>query len=200
MESETKTFFEKRIKPVLHYIGTIGAVLMCIAYIVLVCIMVFGFSAHHELSETITFALVNALVGLIIMQLLKFQGIDFAKALPDNAVVLKKYYTTKTKDKKPHSLKFYWITSVLKDMAIKGLSIIVTTIGVIYIVIQGSNDYSLLLLAVVNLVMFICFGLLSLVNAYDFFNEQHIPFIVEKLKEAEENNKLNIKETENDNN
>ena len=70
-------------------------------------------------------------------------------------------------------------------MAIKGISIIVTTLGAVYIVIQGSQDYTLLLLAVVNLIMFICFGLLSLVNAYDFYNEQHIPYILGKIKEAE---------------
>lgn len=183
--SETRTVFERKIKPVLHYIGTIGAVLMCIAYVVTVCIMVFGFNAQHEIMQTIAFALVNALVGIIIMQLLKVQGIDFAKTLPDNQKILSQYNTTKTKDKKPHNLTFYWWTSILKDVAIKGISIMATTVGVVYIVIQGSQDYSLLLLAVVNLLMFICFGLLSLVKAYDFFNEQHIPYIVEKLKEVE---------------
>ena len=57
-----------------------------------------------------------------------------------------------------------------------------TTIGLIYIVIQGSNDYNMLLLAIVNLLMFICFGFLSLVNAYDFFNQKHVPYMVEQLK------------------
>jgi hypothetical protein len=33
--------------------------------------------------------------------------------------------------------------------------------------------------------MFICFGFLSLVKAYDFFNNNHIPFILKQLKEAE---------------
>lgn len=183
--SETKSIFETRIKPILKYIGTIGATLMCIAYVVIVCIMVFGFSAEHKFMETLCFALVNALVGVIIMQLLKIQGIDFARALPDNMRVISQYNTTNTKDKKPHSIKFFWVTSILKDVAIKGISIIVTTLGAVYIVIQGSQDYTLLLLAVVNLIMFICFGLLSLVNAYDFYNEQHIPYILGKIKEAE---------------
>ena len=30
--------------------------------------------------------------------------------------------------------------------------------------------------------MFICFGFLSLVKAYDFFNQMHIPFLVEQLE------------------
>lgn len=182
--SETKSIFETRIKPILKYIGTIGATLMCIAYVVIVCIMVFGFSAEHKFMETLCFALVNALVGVIIMQLLKIQGIDFARALPDNMRIISQYNITNTKDKKPHSIKFFWWTSILKDVAIKGISIIVTTLGAVYIVIQGSQDYTLLLLAVVNLIMFICFGLLSLVNAYDFYNEQHIPYILGKIEEA----------------
>ena len=29
--------------------------------------------------------------------------------------------------------------------------------------------------------MFICFGFISLVNAYDFFNNQHVPYMKEQL-------------------
>lgn len=56
-----------------------------------------------------------------------------------------------------------------------------TTVGVIYLVIQGSNDYNLLFLAVVNLLMFVCFGFISLVNAYDFYNNKHVPYMREQL-------------------
>ena len=59
--------------------------------------------------------------------------------------------------------------------------------GVIYIVIQGCNDYNLLLLALVNLVMFICFGLLALNKAYDFYNDRHIPYIIDQINKEKEN-------------
>jgi hypothetical protein len=49
------------------------------------------------------------------------------------------------------------------------------------LVIQGSNDYNLLFLAVVNLLMFVCFGFISLVNAYDFYNNKHVPYMKEQL-------------------
>lgn len=178
--------FEKNIKPILKYIGTIGAGLMTIAYIGIILIMVFGFKATSNLQNTITFALINAIIGLVIMQFLKQQGIDLAKDLPDNKKALELYFNTKTNDKKSHSLKYYWITSVIKDVCLKAISIGLTTLGIVYIVVQGSNDYSLLLLALVNIIMFISFGLISLTNSYDFVNNQYIPYINERVKEKGE--------------
>ena len=178
--------FEEKIKPILNYVGTIGAILMAIAYMAIVFIMVFGFSIQQTLSQTLGFSLVNAVMGLIIMQFLKVQGIDLAKNLPNNQALLQKYQQTKTKDKVNHSINYFWVTSVIKDVLVKGVGIAATTIGIIYIVIQGSNNYTLLLLAAVNIIMFACFGLLNLVKAYDFFNEQHIPHIMEVLNHEEQ--------------
>ena len=180
--------FEKKIKPVLQYIGVIGASLMSIMYIVVVFILIIGFKAQ-SLQNTVIFAIVNALVGLIIMQFLKIQGISFAKSLPENEKIINDYYNTKTKDKKIHSIKYYWTISLIKDIIGKGASIMLTTTGLIYIVVVGSNDYNLLLLALVNLVLFICFGLLALNNAYEFYNNRHIPYMQEMIK-----NKITEKE------
>lgn len=180
--------FEKKIKPVLQYIGVIGASLMSIMYIVVVFILIVGFKAQ-SIQSTVIFAIVNALVGLIIMQFLKIQGISFAKSLPENEKIINEYYNTKTKDKKIHSIKYYWTMSLIKDIIGKGASIMLTTTGLIYIVVVGSNDYVLLLLALVNLVLFICFGLLSLNNAYEFYNNRHIPYMQEMIK-----NKITEKE------
>ena len=182
-----KTVFEKKIKPILQYIGAIGAVLMSIMYIVCVVILIVGFKAQTILNVTI-FAIVNALVGLIIMQFLKIQGISFAKNIPENKEILDRYYSTKTKDKKYRSINFYWATSLIRDILLKGLSIIASSVGLIYIVIQGCNDYTLLLLALVNLVLFICFGLLALNNAYEFYNNRHIPYILHQLEINKDDN------------
>lgn len=187
METEEKKvpskqkFFENKLLPVLTYIGAIGAGLMCVAYIICVFVLIRGFKIDDFLQIT-TFAVVNALVGFVIMQFLKVQGISFAKTLEVNKPIIKEYYESKTKDKKIRSIKFYWVTSVIKDVCIKAFTLIATTIGVIYIVVQGSNDYNLLWLAVVNLIMFVCFGFLAMSNAYDFFNNQHIAYMKEQLK------------------
>jgi len=176
-----KSKFEEKVLPVLNYVGIIGAVIMAIAYIVIVFVLIKGFKTE-TLLETTIFACVNAGVGFVIMQFLKFQGVSFAKMLPENQEIITRYYKTKTKDKKTRSIRFFWTTSVIKDIIVKCLTLGATTVGLIYIVIRGSNDYNLLLLAVVNLLMFICFGFISLVNAYDFFNNRHIPYMVEQLE------------------
>lgn len=190
-----RNFFEAKIKPILTYIGTIGAALMSVAYVILVCIMIFGFSAHNAV-QTIVFAVINGIVGLMIMQMLKVQGQDFAKQLPENIPILEEYYNTKTKDKKFHSMKYFWIKTVITDTLSKGISIVVSTAGIIYIVIAGSEDYVLLLLAAVNLIMFACFGLLSLSKAYDFFNNQHMVYIKEQLRLYKEEQERVFNDTE----
>ena len=186
MEEEKKNTFERKIQPILTYVGAIGATLMSIMYIVAVFILIIGFKAQ-SIQSTIIFAVVNAVVGLIIMQFLKIQGVSFAKNLPKNKKILEEYYNTKTKDKKLHSITFYWVTSCVKDILIKGICVIISTMGVVYIVIQGCNDYNLLLLALVNLVMFICFGLLALNKAYDFYNDRHIPYVIDQINKEKEN-------------
>jgi len=187
-----KTTFETKIKPALTYIGTLGAIITSIAYIVLVVILIFGFKAQ-SITQTLIFALANGIAGVIVMQFLKIQGISFAKTIPENIEVLTEYYNTKTKDKESHSIKYFWITSVIKDIALKAVSIVMFTASVIYVVIEGSQNYLLLAMAVVNILMFFCFGMLSLTSAYDFFNDEHIPYVKERLAEI---NKVKEKEAE----
>jgi hypothetical protein len=178
-----RDFFEKKIKPLLLYIGSIGAVLMCIAYVLVVMVLIFGFKVKN-IEQSILFAVVNAIVGFIIMQFLKIQGIDFAKALPENKEVLD-YFNARKPKKRNHTIGFYWFKSITSDLLIKCLTIAVTTCGLIYLVIEGSQDYNLLLLAAVNLIMFICFGMVSLSNAYDYYNDNHIPYLKDKIKMEE---------------
>lgn len=178
-----QTFFEKKIKPTLHYVGIIGASAMSLAYIILMIILVIGFKVSTELKQSIIFAVINAIVGFVIMQFLKIQGIDFAKQKEENQAVLKEWNKKQPKKKKTHSLSFFWLKSVTLDLVVKAISVAFMTSAIIYIVIEGSNDYNMLLMSLVNLIMFICFGFLSLVRAYDFFNDSYIPYIEEKINE-----------------
>ena len=184
--------FEKRIKPLLQYVGAIGAAIMSIMYIIVIVILIVGFEAH-DLKNTTIFSIVNAIVGLLIMQFLKIQGISFAKNLEENKTLIKEYYGTRTNDKKIKSINSYMVNSTIKDVIIKGLSFIVSSIGIIYIVIQGSRDYMLLLLAAVNLLLFLSFGILSMNNAYEFFNNYHVPYMKEQLKNKNKISKGDIK-------
>lgn len=187
----TQKVFEEKIKPILVYVGMIGAILSAIVYIIAVITLIFGFQAK-TLVQSIIFAVVNAIIGMIISFFLRIQGISFAKELPENQAVLKEYNDAKPK-KKPRSIGHYWATSIVKDLITKGLTVGAATVGIIYIVIEGTQDYNLLLLALANLILFACFGLLALVSAYDYYNEEHIPNLKEQIKlKKEKQNELYI--------
>lgn len=175
-----KDVFEHKIKPILTYVGSIGAVLTSMAYIILILVFIKGFE-FKQTTQTIVFAVINAAVGLIIANFLKYQGISFAKELPENEEIIKQYYSLHTKDKKNHGITFFWVTTVIKDILIKGIGIAVSTAGLIYIVIVGSNDWSLMLMAIVNLILFVCFGLLSLNKAYEYFNNVYVNYMKEQI-------------------
>lgn len=175
-----KDVFERKIKPILTYVGSIGAVLTSMAYVILILVFIKGFE-FKQTTQTIVFAIINAAVGLIIANFLKYQGISFAKELPENEDIIKQYYSLHTKDKKNHGIMFFWVTTVIKDILIKGIGIAVSTAGLIYIVIVGSNDWSLMLMAIVNLILFVCFGLLSLNKAYEYFNNVYVNYMKEQI-------------------
>jgi hypothetical protein len=190
MEEKKKTvdFFEEKVLPILQYIGTIGAIIMSIAYIILVFVLIFGFKREDLLTTTV-FAIVSAAFGFVILQMLKIQGQSFAENKEDNKAILKEYYGTHTKDKKNHSMTYFWIKSVITDALVKAGTVAVSTIGLIYIIIQGSRDYSLIFLGIVNLLMFISFGFLGLVKSYKYFNRVYIEYIKDKIKESKEDSK-----------
>ena len=178
---------QEKLINVLKYIGIIGATICSVAYIFVVIVLIQGFKVETT-TQTVIFAVVNAIVGFIIMQFLKVQGEQFAKNKPENKKIIDEYYNSKTKDKKLHSMRYYWITSIIQDIFTKVLTVFASTFGIIYIVIVGSNDWNLLMLALVNLLLFICFGLLALNNAFEFFNNKHIPYMIEKVREVNESN------------
>lgn len=195
-----KDVFEEKIKPMLTYIGAIGAGLTSIAYIILVVVLIKGFQFQQP-TQTIVFAVANAAVGMIVASFLKYQGVSFAKDLPENQSVIKDYYNNRTRDKKNHSLQWFWLVTTIKDVLFKGVTIAASTLGLVYIVIVGSNDWSLMLMAIVNLVLFVCFGLLALNKAYDYYNNVYVNYMREQLTRVKDGYvKNDITEVINDDN
>ena len=178
-----KNVFEEKIKPILTYIGAIGAVLTSIAYMIMIVVLIKGFH-YQQTTQTVVFAVANAAVGLIVASFLKYQGTSFAKNLPENQKIIKDYYAGKSKEKKNHSLNFYWITTTIKDVLFKGITVAGSTLGLIYIVIVGSNDWSMMGIAVVNLILFICFGLLALNQAYEYYNNVYVNYMKEHTNDG----------------
>lgn len=180
--SNNNTFFEKHVKPILIWIGTIVSAIMAVAYIIVVFVLIKGFKVDTILNTTI-FSLVTAIVGFCMMQMLKIQGQSFAANTEENKKIVKEYTKTfSTKNKKAHTMRYYWVTSGTVDILTKCVTLALTSIGMVYIMIEGSQDYNLLLLAVVNLLMFAGFGLVGMVNTYDFYNESYVPYMLEQIK------------------
>lgn len=181
---------DEKIRKLLLYIGTIGAAISAVAYIIVVVVMIEGFQ-YQQTKSSIVFALVNAAIGLIITNFLRYQGVAFAKAIPENKKIEDQYYGNKTKDKKNHSMTYYWVTNIVKDVITKGITIAGTTLGLIYIIIVGSNDWNLLLMAIVNLLLFTCFGLIALNKSYEYYNSVYKNYMIEKIQEVKDadNNK-----------
>lgn len=195
-----KDVFEEKIKPILTYIGAIGAGLTSIAYIILVVVLIKGFQFRQP-TQTIVFAVANAAVGMIVASFLKYQGVSFAKGLPENQSIIEDYYKSRTRDKKNHSIQWFWFVTTIKDVIFKGVTIAASTLGLVYIVIVGSNDWSLMLMAIVNLVLFICFGLLALNQAYEYYNNVYVNYMREQLTRAKDGYvKNDITEVINDDN
>lgn len=175
-----KNTFEEKIKPFLTYVGAIGAIFSGIMYILATIVLIMGFQAK-TFTQAIVFAVVSAILGLIIMFFLRYQGLSFAKAIPENQEVLNKYNNKQAKTKH-HTLKYFWIKNTVLDVLIKGCTVALSTAGIIYIVIEGSQDFKLILLAIANLILFACLGLIALANAYDFYNEQWVPYMNEQIE------------------
>lgn len=195
-----KDVFEEKIKPILTYIGAIGAGLTSIAYIILVVVLIKGFQFRQP-TQTIVFAVANAAVGMIVASFLKYQGVSFAKGLPENQSIIEDYYKSHTRDKKNHSIQWFWFVTTIKDVIFKGVTIAASTLGLVYIVIVGSNDWSLMLMAIVNLVLFVCFGLLALNQAYEYYNNVYVNYMREQLARAKDGYvKNDITEVINDDN
>ena len=174
-----KNTFEDKIKPFLVYVGVIGAALASVMYIISAIVLVMGFQAK-TFTQAIVFAVISAVLGLVIMFFLRYQGISFAKALPENQTICEKFECKEPKTKF-HTLKYFWIKNTVFDVIIKGITVALTTAGIIYIVIEGSQDYKLILLAIANLILFACFGLIALANAYDFYNDQFVPYMKQQI-------------------
>ena len=191
MEDKTRKLNE-RIKDLLLYTGFAGAIISVVAYIVITVVMIVGFESDLEAQNQILFAVLGACTGLIITFALRGQGIAFAKREEESQKVMKAYYEALNKRKKEKELKdigSYLIKQTIKDIIIKGVSVGVSTYFVLYIFMQGNGDWSLIGLALANLLMFSGFGLVALSKTYDKYIEEHIPVIRERTKKilAEQN-------------
>lgn len=167
----------------LNNIGVVGASLAAFADIIFVIIMVLGVHVDAELNSIIIFAVVNALIGILINVLLRYQGQKYAEI--ENDELCKQYYNKKIKEKKYMSMGTWMTLKTLLDFAIKGGTTAFSIFGIVYISITGSHNPIQILLTLVTLVLFACFGLIGMNSAYCRFYNIQVPYMQLKIKERE---------------
>lgn len=167
----------------LNNIGIVGAILAAIADLAFVIIMVLGVQINAKLSSIIIFSVVNALVGIMINILLRYQGKKYAEL--ENTDLCNKFYNKQVREKKYLSIGWWMALSSLKDILVKGVTTSFSIFGMIYLSIEGSKNPIQILMTIATLIMFACFGLIAMNGAYERFYNVQIPFMEMKIKEKE---------------
>lgn len=169
----------------LNNIGIVGAILAGIADIVFVIIFVVGINIEIKTNAAIIFAVINALVGVLINILLRYQGKRYAEL--ENEDLCNKFYKKRVKEKKYHISMNTWLSlNALKDILFKGGTTTFGIFGMVYLSIEGSKNPIQILITIVTLVLFACFGLMNMNSAYCRFYNIQVPYMELKLKEEED--------------
>ena len=151
------------------------------------------------MEKQILFSVLGAFTGLMITFFLRGQGVSFAKKEETSQKVMKEYYEKMNKKKtikQLHTIKHYLIVQTISDVIFKGVSVALSTYFLLYIFMEGNGDMSLVFLAIANILMFACFGLVALSKAYDKYLDEHIPAIREIITKLDQARSIAQKEKE----
>lgn len=168
---------------ILGNIGIIGAIIAAIADIIFVIIFVVGIKVEQNNTSAILFATVNAGIGTMISVLLRYQGQKYAEG--ENYELREKYFRKEIVEKKHLSLNAYNIVSAIKDIILKGGSTLFSIFGVIYISIEGSKNPIQILITIVTLLLFACFGLMNMNSSYCRYYNVEVPRMENELNKKE---------------
>lgn len=174
---------------ILNNIGIIGSILAAIADVAIVTIFVIGIETRQNLTSVVLFAIINAIVGILISILLRYQGIKYAEI--ENEKLVTDFYKKKVKEKKYLSIGVWAFLSALKDIIFKGATCAFSIFGVVYISLEGSKNPIQILITLVTLLLFGCFGLMNLNSSYYRYYKIQIPYMQLHLQKEEQIKKQN---------
>ena len=181
--------FEKKLRPIFTFVGTICAILLAIVYFVGAIVLINGLETPLGTQQLIMYAIYNGIMTFLIVFSLGVQGNDFAK--DKNKELIERYNSLRPqKDKKIRSMTFYWCTEIPKKIVFKTGWAWFSTLAVTTIFVNGNGDMSLLLLVAMNAIMSFGTGLLFLTKTYDFYNNNQVALINQKIIEMEKENSL----------
>lgn len=169
----------------LNNIGIVGAILAGVADVLFVVIFVVGIKVEIEIKSSIMFSTINAGVGVLINILLRYQGQKYAEI--ENEELCRKFYKDKVKKKKKYiSMEAWQALKSLQDIVVKGALTVFGIYGVIYISVEGSKNPVQILITLVTLILFTCFGLMNMNSSYCRFYNVQVPYMEMKIKEEGE--------------
>lgn len=172
--------FEKKIKPIFTFVGTICAIILAIVYFVGGLVLINGLEKALGTQQLIMYAIYNGIMTFLIVFALGVQGNDFAKE--KNTDIIKELNDLKPKkEKKIHSMTFYWLIEIPKKIAFKTGWAWFSTLAVTTIFIDGNGDMSLLLLVAMNAIMSFGTGLLFMSKTYDYYENNQVPLMRQKI-------------------
>lgn len=169
----------------LNNIGVVGAILAAVADIIFVIVMVLGVHVDAEFNALIIYAVVNALIGLLINVLLRYQGQKYAEI--ENEELCARFYDKQVKERKYLSIGAWMALKTVQDVVVKGSTTAFSIFGIVYISITGSKNPIQILLTLTTLILFACFGLMAMNGAYVRFYNVQVPYMQAEISKNEQN-------------
>ena len=193
IESGQKKFYDNLTKT-LNNIGVIVAGIAIVCYFVFLFIYINGMHANFDLRRTLILTAITAGLGIMVSVSMRIQGVKWAEQLPENQDILKKFDKSKAaKEKKYHGDLYYWLTRLPLLIFGKVGTCVLSVLGVIYYIMQGTKDWSLMLVGLGNVCLMVATSLWACAGAYNFYNKQTIKKILHQMTDEElkdeENNK-----------
>lgn len=187
---EKKEALTDRVRKILNYTGWALTGVFAVVYLILLAIVIFGFSVNISFDAMLIIAIIGAVFTFAITSSLMYQGILFAKSNKEvNALLVnlsRLKALTRNKKKRPFEIGSYIATKTIINLLVKSSGIAVMTYCMINFTIMGVKDIMIMWLGVSNIMIAIGFGLISLVSSYDTYVEKYIPTIKVRINELEE--------------
>ena len=174
--------FEKKLRPLFTFVGTICATLLAIVYFVGAIVLINGLETPLGTQQLIMYAVYNGIMTFLIVFALGVQGNDFAKE-KNKEIIQELNDLRPKKEKKIHTMTFYWCVEIPKKIAFKTGWAWFSTLAVTTIFVEGNGDMSLLLLVAMNAIMSFGTGLLFLTKTYDYYNNNQVAVMKRKIFE-----------------
>lgn len=174
--------FEKKLRPLFTFVGTICAILLAIVYFVGAIVLINGLETPLGTQQLIMYAVYNGIMTFLIVFALGVQGNDFAKE-KNKEIIQELNDLRPKKEKKIHTMTFYWCVEIPKKIAFKTGWAWFSTLAVTTIFVGGNGDMSLLLLVAMNAIMSFGTGLLFLTKTYDYYNNNQVAVMKRKIFE-----------------